>query len=164
VPVERQEFVEIMASFPSGVAVVTTLRDGEPRGLTTTGFSSVSAEPPLLLVCVDLTSRTLPAVLERGSFVVNFLRSGRDALARRFASKADDKFGAVPWRPSPAGLPLLHDDAVAWAECSLEQEIGAGDHLILLGRVDAGGVLHSSDVPLMYYRRTWSEWTPRHES
>jgi flavin reductase (DIM6/NTAB) family NADH-FMN oxidoreductase RutF len=164
VPVERQEFLEIMASFPSGVAVITTVRDDEPRGLTTTAFSSVSAEPPLLLVCVDLTSRTLTAVLERGSFVVNFLRSGRDQLARHFASKVDDKFGAVAWRPSPTGLPLLHDDAVAWAECSLEQEIGAGDHVILLGRVDAGAVLYPSDVPLMYYRRTWGEWTPRHES
>ena len=163
-PVEREEFVEIMASFPSGVAVITTLHGDEPRGLTTTAFSSVSAEPPLLLVSVDHTSRTLAAVVERGSFGVNILRSGRDRLARRFASKADDKFGAVAWRPSPAGLPLLHDDAVAWAECSLEQEIGAGDHVILLGRVDAGAVLYPDDVPLMYYRRTWGEWTPRQES
>jgi flavin reductase (DIM6/NTAB) family NADH-FMN oxidoreductase RutF len=164
VPVDKQVFVEIMASFPSGVAVVTTLRDGNPRGLTTTALSSVSADPPLILVCVDLTSRTLPALLERGVFVVNFLRSGRDELARHFASKADDKFGVVPWRPSPAGLPILHDDSVAWAECSTDQEIGAGDHVILLGRVDAGEALRPHDVPLMYYRRSWGEWTPRHES
>jgi flavin reductase (DIM6/NTAB) family NADH-FMN oxidoreductase RutF len=164
VPVDRQVFAEIMASFPSGVAVVTTLQNGDARGLTTTAVSSVSAEPPLLLVCVDLTSRTLPAMLERGAFVVNFLRSGRDALARRFASKAEDKFGGIAWRPSPAGLPILHDDAVAWAECSTEERIGAGDHVILLGRVDAGETLHPTDMPLMYYRRTWGEWTPRHGS
>ena len=163
-PVDRQVFADIMASFPSGVAVVTTLRDGEARGLTTTALSSVSAEPPLILVCVDLTSRTLPALLEQGVFVVNFLRSGRDELARRFASKANDKFGGVPWRPSQAGLPVLEDDSVAWAECSMEEEIGAGDHVILLGRVDAGEAVHARDMPLMYYRRTWGEWTPRHES
>jgi flavin reductase (DIM6/NTAB) family NADH-FMN oxidoreductase RutF len=163
-PVDKQVFVEIMASFPSGVAVVTTLHDDEPRGLTTTALSSVSAEPPLILVCVDLTSRTLPALLERRAFVVNFLRSGRENLAGHFASKAEDKFGSVAWRPSPEGLPILHDDAVAWAECSTEEEIGAGDHVILLGRVDAGEALRPHDMPLMYYRRIWGEWTPRHES
>ena len=162
--VDRQVFSEVMASFPSGVAVVTTLQDGRPRGLTTTAVSSVSAEPPLLLVCVDLTSRTLPALLESRSFVVNFLRSGRDELARRFATKAEDKFGGVAWRPSPSELPILHDDSVAWAECSTEEEIGAGDHVILLGRVDAGEALRPHDVPLLYYRRSWGEWTPRQES
>jgi flavin reductase (DIM6/NTAB) family NADH-FMN oxidoreductase RutF len=164
VPVDKDVFVEIVASFPSGVAVVTTLHGDEPRGLTTSALSSVSAQPPLILVCVDLTSRTLPALLERGTFVVNFLRSGRDALARRFASKSEDKFGGIAWRPSPEGLPILHDDSVAWAECSTEEEIGAGDHVILLARVDAGEALRPHDVPLMYYRRTWGEWTPRHES
>ena len=163
-PVDRQAFAEIMASLPSGVAVVTTVRDGHARGLTTTAVASVSAEPPLLLVCVDVTSRTLPALLERGSFVVNFLRAGRDELARRFATKADDKFGNVAWQPSPGGLPILHDDAVAWAECSTEEQIGAGDHVILLGRVDAGETLHPEDIPLLYYRRTWGEWTPSQES
>src|SRR3989442_1370034 len=65
-PVDRETFAEIMASFPSGVAIVTTLDEaGEPKGLTTSAVASVSAEPPLLLVCVDFTSRTLPA-LRRG--------------------------------------------------------------------------------------------------
>src|SRR5437764_15186396 len=116
-PVERQTFLEIMASFPSGVAIVTTLDGGDvPRGLTTTAVSSVSAEPPLLLVCVDLTSRTLPALRDGGRFVVNFLREGRSELARLFASKADDKFEGVDWRPTASGMPVLESDALAWAE------------------------------------------------
>src|SRR3954469_20658275 len=108
-PVEREVFVEIMASYPAGVAVVTTLdADGTPRGLTTTAVSSVSAEPPLLLVCVDLTSRTLPARRAGGSFAVTFLREGRAELARTVASKAEDKFEQVEWRATASGLPVLH--------------------------------------------------------
>jgi flavin reductase (DIM6/NTAB) family NADH-FMN oxidoreductase RutF len=159
--VERELFLEIMASFPSGVGVVATLDGDEPRGLTTTALSSVSADPPLLLVCVDVTSRTLPTLLARRGFVVNFLRSGRDELARLFASKAEHKFDGVPWRPSPGGLPVLHEDAVAWAECTTEREIEAGDHLILVGRVEAGAALRPDEAPLLYYRRRWGEWTPR---
>ena len=81
--VERELFLEIMASFPSGVGIVATLEGDEPRGLTTTALSSVSADPPLLLVCVDVTSRTLPSLLERRGFVVNFLRSKR-FIARHY--------------------------------------------------------------------------------
>jgi len=164
VSVDRGLFLEIMASFPSGVGVVATIDGTEPRGLTTTALASVSADPPLLLVCVDVTSRTLPSLLERRGFVVNFLRSGRDELARRFASKAERKFDGISWRPSPAGLPVLHEDAVAWAECATEQEIEAGDHLILLGLVEQGGALRPGEAPLLYYRRRYSEWTPGPES
>jgi len=161
VPVERDLFVEIMASYPAGVAIVTTLdADGTPRGLTTTAVSSVSAEPPLLLVCVDLTSRTLPALRAGGRFVVNFLREGRSELARSFASKAEDKFDGVTWSPTSAGLPVLHEDALAWAECVTVHEIEPGDHVILLGQVEEGAHAGDDDAPLMYYRRSWGVWKP----
>src|SRR4051812_35695466 len=138
-PVDRHSFLEIMSSFPSGVAIVTTLDgDGTPRGLTSTAVSSVSADPPLLLVCVDLESRTLEALRLRGRFVVNFMRQGRGELARVFASKSDSKFEGLSWRPSPVGLPVLVDDALAWAECEAVQEVEAGDHVILVGSVEAG--------------------------
>ena len=159
--VDRDLFVEIMASYPAGVAVVTTLDvDGAPRGLTTTAVSSVSAEPPLLLVCVDLTSRTLPALRAGGRFVVNFLREGRSELARAFASKAEDKFAGVAWRPSATGMPVLEEDALAWAECVTVQELEPGDHVILLGQVEDGAGAADADAPLMYYRRSWGVWRP----
>jgi len=161
-PVDRDTFVEIMASYPAGVAIVTTLAaDGEPRGLTTTAVSSVSADPPLLLVCVDLTSRTLPALRAGGRFVVNFLREGRAELARLFASKRDDKFELVAWRRSASGMPVLEDDALAWAECVTVQEFEPGDHVVLLARVEEGeGAAADEDAPLMYYRRSWGVWRP----
>jgi flavin-dependent trigonelline monooxygenase, reductase component len=161
---ERQSFFEIMASFPSGVAVITTAdANGTPYGLTTTSLSSVSADPATLLVCVDLSSRTLPVVRSTGRFIVNFMRAGRSDLSLLFASKADDKFGHVAWRLTPGGLPLLEHDALAWAECTTEQELEVGDHVVLIARVDDGGVFGQGLAPLMYYRRSWGVWTPAHE-
>ena len=160
-PVDRDTFVEIMASYPAGVAVVTTLDvDGTPRGLTTTAVSSVSAEPPLLLVCVDLTSRTLPALRAGGRLVVNFLREGRSELARVFASKAEDKFEQVEWRATESGMPVLEADALAWAEYVTVHEFEPGDHMILLGQVEDGAGAADEDAPLMYYRRSWGVWKP----
>ena len=165
VPLSRQAFFEIMASFPSGVAIVTTTgTDGRPRGLTTTAVSSVSTDPPTILVCVDLNSRTLAALRARRTFVVNFVRQGCSQLCMLFASKAEDKFANVTWRPTPSGLPLLHEDAVAWAECSTVHDLEVGDHVILVARVDDGGVARDVESPLMYYRRSWGVWSPAHEA
>lgn len=164
-PISRQSFFKIMASFPSGVAIVTTVRpDGTPRGLTTTAVSSVSAHPPTVLVCVDLESRTLAALRARRSFVINFIGQGRSQLCLHFASKADDKFDRVSWRPTRSGLPLLHEDILAWAECTTVHDLEVGDHVILVARVEDGGVAPELDSPLMYYRRSWGVWSPVHEA
>ena len=107
-----------MSAFPTGVAIVTTLDEhGEPKGLTTNAVCSVSAEPPLLLVCVDVASRTLAALRHARRFVVNFMSDGRADLCALFASKADDKFADVQWEPGLGGVPLLAEDALAYAEC-----------------------------------------------
>jgi len=164
VPIDRQSFFEVMASFPSGVAIVTTVTaDGVPRGLTTTAVCSVSADPPTILVCVDLGSRTLAALRVSRRFVVNFVGEGRSELCSRFASKEEDKFAGVSWRPTAAGMPLLHDDVLAWAECGTVHELEIGDHVVLVARVDDGGVQHELEPPLMYYRRSWGVWSPVQE-
>lgn len=159
--VDRKTFFDIMASFPTGVAIVTTLDpEGAPKGLTTTAVASVSADPPLVLVCVDLGSRTLAALRASGRFVVNFIREGRSDLCLLFASKEEDKFAAVSWSRSAGGLPVLREDTLAWAECAVEQEHEVGDHVIFLGRVEAGEGPAGEDLPLMYYRRSWGVWKP----
>lgn len=148
-----------MSAFPSGVAVVTAVgRDGVPKGLTTRSFVSVAAAPPLLLISVDRSSRTLPAIRDSGAFVVNFLASGREDLSNLFASKADDKFERVRWIPSVAarGAPVLPDDSVAYAECLVSREIEAGDHYLVLATVEGGRFIGGR--PLMYYRRSYAEW------
>jgi flavin reductase (DIM6/NTAB) family NADH-FMN oxidoreductase RutF len=158
---DAEAFRRIVGSFPTGVAVVTCLDDsGAPRGLTTNAFTSVSLDPPMLLVCIDKTSNTLPALRGARAFAVNFLAAGRDELARRFATKAADKFSGVRWEPSEtaAGAPLLADDAIAWAECTLANEIDAGDHVVLLARVE-GGRARDEGAPLMFFRRAYGAWS-----
>jgi flavin reductase (DIM6/NTAB) family NADH-FMN oxidoreductase RutF len=162
--IERQTFFDVMASFPSGVAIVTTVSpDGIPRGLTTTAVCSVSADPPTILVCVDLASRTLRALRARGRFVVNFVGAGRSELCLLFASKEEDKFAGVDWRPTASGLPLLHADSLAWAECSTLHELEVGDHVVFVSTVEDGGVRPELEPPLLYYRRSWGVWSPAHE-
>jgi flavin reductase (DIM6/NTAB) family NADH-FMN oxidoreductase RutF len=161
---DRQAFFEIMASFPAGVAIVTTTDgNGTPYGLTTTALSSVSADPPTLLVCLDRASRTLPVVRAQGRFVANFMRAGRSDLCLLFASKDENKFARVAWRRTHSGLPLLEQDILAWAEIRTEQELEIGDHVVLIGGVEDGGALEHSLAPLMYYRRSWGVWAPAHE-
>jgi flavin reductase (DIM6/NTAB) family NADH-FMN oxidoreductase RutF len=156
VAIDRQEFFAIMSAFPTGVAIVTTLdEDGEPKGLTTNAICSVSADPPMLLVCVDRTSRTLAALRHARRFVVNFMSDGCADLCALFASKADDKFAAVAWEPGLGGVPCLVEQALAIAECRTEQELEAGDHLILTGVVEAGRPPDPERVPILYYRRTY---------
>ncbi|MBA2331251.1 MAG: flavin reductase family protein [Actinobacteria bacterium] len=154
--VSREELTSIMSAFPTGVAIVTTLDEhGEPRGLTTNAVCSVSADPPLLLVCVDRTSRTLAALQHAKRFVVNFMSDGRGDLCALFASKAEDKFADVRWEPGLGGVPCLTEDALAYAECLTEEELEAGDHLILIGRVEAGSAPDPERVPILYFRRAY---------
>jgi flavin reductase (DIM6/NTAB) family NADH-FMN oxidoreductase RutF len=130
----------IFGSFPNGVSVVTTRDfDGTLNGLTATSVCSLSLDPPLLLVCVSDDSTTLPALQRRKRFVVNFLAGDKAAVARHFASDLDDKFAVVRWRPSVEHeLPILSDDAVAYAECRTVEEIQAGDHVIVVGLIEDG--------------------------
>ena len=148
-PVARDEFFAIMSAFPTGVAIVTTLEpDGTPRGLTTNAVTSVSAEPPILLVSVDSRSRTLPALLHSKRFVINFMRDDCAEICALFASKSDDKFSGVAWTPGLGGVPILHEGAVAHAECSTLEELEVGDHVVVTGLVDAGSAPDPVDVPM----------------
>lgn len=165
-PVELDLFRNLVGSFPTGVTVVTALdADGTPRGLTSNAFSSVSANPPLLLVCVDKRSQTLPALEHSGAFVVNFLKAGRDEISNRFASKDPDKFRDLAWDTSALakGAPILKDDVIAYAECVTWQAIEAGDHWVYLGQIEGGAVL-DDEAPLMYYRRQYAAWTGGEQS
>lgn len=158
-PVDRDLYRSLAGSFPTGVTIIATRDgDGSPRGLTTQSFIGLSTEPPLILVSIDKTARTLAALRSSGAFVVNFLRAGAEDVATKFASKDDDKFAGVAWRPSDAaaGAPILHDHAAAFMECVVERTLEAGDHWIFIARVEGGTVL--GGPPLMYYRRTYAAW------
>ncbi len=153
--IEPQKFRETMATFPSGVVVLTAFGpDSLPRGLTVSAFCAVSLDPPLALACIDKTSNTLPAVQHAGGFTANILAAGRDQLARRMATKLSDKFDGIAWRrpQSTYGGPILEDDCAAYAVCTLRETIEAGDHWILIGNVVEGN--HRDGVsPMIFSRR-----------
>lgn len=146
-----------MAGFPSGVVVVTALgEDGKPFGLTVSAFCPVSLEPPLVLVCVDRTSNTLPALRRSGAFTVNILAAGHQELARRMATKSPAKFEGLALEPAPEAAcgPVLSEHIAAFACCTVDREIEMGDHLIFIGRVAGGGV-RDGRTPLVYHRRAF---------
>jgi flavin reductase (DIM6/NTAB) family NADH-FMN oxidoreductase RutF len=152
-------FREVLACFPAGVVIVTAVsEDGQPRGLTVNAFCSVSAIPPLVLVCVDAESNTLPAIRSSGAFTVNILAAGRQNLALRFASKSPDKFADVAWTPPVVGIggPVLHADAAAHLVCRVDQEVPAGDHWVFIGQAVEAGV-RQEHPPLLYHRRGFAE-------
>ena len=158
-PLERRPFLDIMGTIPSVVTVVTTVdADGRPHGLTVSAVCSVSADPPMLLVCIDRRSRTLASLRVSGGFAVNFLRGDRAEIGQRFASSVVDRFEGVEWRGASSGVPVLHADSLSFAACRTVEEIGAGDHAILLGLVEEGSPPPPSSRPLMYFRRRYGAW------
>lgn len=162
--IEVDRFRSVMSALAAGVGVVTAFdADGVPRGLTTTAITSVSLEPPLVLVCVGWESRTLPAIKSSGRFAVNFVAAAAAHIAALFASKAEDKFEQARWRPGRHGSPILEDDAVAWIECRVESEIEAGDHVVFIGHVEYGDSA-PHELPLTYFQRRYGTWTAHEPS
>jgi flavin reductase (DIM6/NTAB) family NADH-FMN oxidoreductase RutF len=146
------EFRRAMGAFPTGVTVVTTLDDdGRLHGLTANAFSSVSLDPPLVLVCVNYRSRSYRRVVEAGRFAVHILSEDQADIARVFASPGTDRGSLVRWGLSERGLPVL-DSYVSLLECSLEAEHAGGDHAILVGRVEAIDNAGDHVRPLLYHR------------
>ncbi|NJD19626.1 MAG: flavin reductase family protein, partial [Gemmatimonadetes bacterium] len=117
-----------MGRFPTGVTVVTTLDgSGSPVGLTVSAFTSVSLDPPLVLVCIDHASASRPHLLAGRSLAVNILSSGQAAVASRFASEPSaGRFAEGAWRRGPGGAPVL-EGVAGWLACRLEVAHEAGD-------------------------------------
>jgi len=140
--------------------VVTTIdRHGRPRGLTCSSLSSVTLDPPTLLVCIHARSGTLQALRGHGSFAVNLLHARGRRAAEVFSSPAAERFAEVSWRPSRlGGLPWLARDAFALAECVVTRMLRVGDHSVVLGEVT--DIVHAADMPLLYGMRQFSAWLP----
>jgi len=148
---DQSEFRRVMGHFATGVTVVTTLDgDGRPAGLTANAVSSVSLDPPLVLVCVDKKAETAACFTASGVFTVNVLSDAQEGLSRRFAKSGPDKFSGVGYGIGGNGAPVL-DGTIARIECRIRQSVEAGDHVIHIGLVEAIGVEGELD-PLLYFR------------
>lgn len=152
--INSAEFRNAMADFPTGVTVVTTANErNQPVGFTANAFSSLSMDPPLILVCPALTSATYPYLLRNGRFAVHILAAGQQDIAMAFASKGGEKAAALPWRWSDLGNPLLPGVSCI-LECTLWSEYAGGDHAILVGEVKR--IDRSDNGALLYHRGTMS--------
>jgi flavin reductase (DIM6/NTAB) family NADH-FMN oxidoreductase RutF len=123
-----------MGRFATGVAVITTFADGEPHGMTVNSLTSVSLQPPLLLVCFTHGARSAEAVTAAGRFVVNVLSQRQQAVALRFAEQGEDHFAGLALEYGDHAVPVI-PNALAHLECDVDRVIEAGDHVIVLGAV-----------------------------
>jgi len=147
---DPREFRQALGAFLTGVTVVTTFDEaGAPRGFTANSFTSVSLDPPLVLVCIGKRAGSFAAFTQSDGFAVNILSERQRDIARIFATPVDDRFSNVVWEVGPAGHPVFTGTA-AWLDCCRHDYVDAGDHLIMIGRV--AGFSHSTHPPLGYSR------------
>jgi flavin reductase (DIM6/NTAB) family NADH-FMN oxidoreductase RutF len=146
----------VMRRFPTGVTVVTTILDGKPKGFTATAFSSVSLEPPMVLICVNRNARTHPMISQAGIFCVNLLPVEHRGLAERFARRDDaDPFAEVAYERATTGAPVLAG-SLGFVDCTVAEEYSAGTHTVFIGAVLATG--HAGGVPLGYLDGTYRDF------
>jgi crotonobetainyl-CoA:carnitine CoA-transferase CaiB-like acyl-CoA transferase/flavin reductase (DIM6/NTAB) family NADH-FMN oxidoreductase RutF len=149
-PEDKLALRDAFGTFPTGVTVVTTRQaDGTPRGFTANSFTSVSLEPPLLLVCIAKTAHSCEAFTEAEHFAINVLTEDQKAVSGLFASRSPDKFAETNWHEGHAGVPLLNGSLCTFA-CARHKLVDAGDHLVLIGQVQAHNT--TDKQPLGYFR------------
>ncbi len=148
--IDSDLFRAVLGRFASGITVITTCdANGTPHGMTVSAFSSLSLDPPLILVCVANEATMAPVLASSDTFAVNVLSAGQEAISRRFAGKVDDRFAGVGYHDGELGDPVL-EDVLAWMQCRVVARHPAGDHVIVVGQVEHASA--ADGKPLLYYR------------
>jgi 4-nitrophenol 2-monooxygenase / 4-nitrocatechol 4-monooxygenase, reductase component len=146
---DRDVFREVVGHFTSGVTVIATAWDGRDYGMTASAVTSLSLEPPMMMVCLNNGSTTQEAITRSRALSVCVLAEGQDDLAKNFGRKADDKFAGIATTRGVGGVPLLRD-ALAVLECEVSDDIVGGSHRVFLARVVRASARQGS--PLAYFR------------
>lgn len=145
-------FRTLLGQFASGIVLVTASDENGPVGFTCQSFCSISLDPPLVSFCVGSASASYPRIRRTGGFAVNVLAEDQQGLSRRFALPDTDRWSGVAWRSGPGGNPWVAG-ALAWLDCTITAEHPAGDHTLVLGRVEAlGGDEDPASAPLVFHR------------
>jgi 3-hydroxy-9,10-secoandrosta-1,3,5(10)-triene-9,17-dione monooxygenase reductase component len=155
--IDASLFRATLSHFPSGVVVITGFdADGVPAGLTCQSFTSLSLDPPLVLIAPAKTSRSWPRIASGHRFAINILGAGHREISGMFARSGGDKFAEIPWRVSAENLPVL-DDAIAVIECEIDAVHHGGDHWVVIGAVRAIGTRagDTDPEPLVFYRSAY---------
>jgi flavin reductase (DIM6/NTAB) family NADH-FMN oxidoreductase RutF len=149
-PIDRELFKKTLALWPSGVTIVTARHGDRVHGMTVSAFSSVSLDPPLVLVCVDKSSDTHALMRAGRAFAVSILAEGQEELSDRFASEKDEerRFDGLRCETGVTGCPHI-PGAVATLDCVVTHDVDAGDHVIYVGRVEQART--TDRRPLLYH-------------
>lgn len=146
-PFDPRQFRQVLGHFLSGVTVVAVRHDGETRGMTASAFSSLSLDPPLVLVCVGHKAHLHALLRADGRFSISILAQDQGPVSNHFAGYAPDV--AVTWDDTFGGTPVVAG-ALAWLDCAVQELHPGGDHTIVIGRVERAAV--ADGAPLAYYR------------
>jgi flavin reductase (DIM6/NTAB) family NADH-FMN oxidoreductase RutF len=153
-----EPFRQVMGHFATGISVVTTWDGPKPAGITVNAFSSVSLDPPLVMIALDRGRFITPMVRGAGRYAVSVLGADQQGLSDCFAhapvSPGREAFCGASWHAGPTGLPLV-DDAIATLECTTVETFSAGDHDLFIGRVDSLEQHREGMAPLLYFRRRY---------
>jgi flavin reductase (DIM6/NTAB) family NADH-FMN oxidoreductase RutF len=156
--IEPQAFKGVMAHWASGVTIVTSCQANTPVGMTVSSFTSVSLQPPQILVCINLQALTHSAIAGSRCFAVNLLSLGQRDWGARFAGlqpEIVDRFGGIRYSVALTGAPIL-PGVLAWLDCRVQHAFVSGDHTVFIGDVVAGEA-YSNTAPLLYYNRDWRQ-------
>jgi 3-hydroxy-9,10-secoandrosta-1,3,5(10)-triene-9,17-dione monooxygenase reductase component len=147
-PTTAAHYRTVLGCVPTSVAVIAAMTDEVPIGVAVGSFTSVSLDPPLVGFFIAHTSSSWPRIAPTGGFTVSVLGVEQEDVCRAFAVSGADKFAACTWTLSPGRRPII-DGAVAWMDCTIASTQPAGDHLLVLGHVDAMGSATKTD-PLVF--------------
>lgn len=147
---DQKQLRSVLGSFLTGVTVVATRTpEGDPVGFTANSFTSVSLDPPLILVCLANSSGNIDVFSKNSSFAVNILSNQQQTISNTFASPVDDRFAGLEFRQEVTGSPII-EHCAAWLDCEMHETVEGGDHVIMIGRVVGCGQLEHG--PLAYYQ------------
>jgi len=155
-PVSTESFRQILGSFATGVTIVTMKNHEGVHGLTVSAFTSVSLEPPLILICIKKDGSTHTYVAGTDAFVVNILSADQKDLAQRFANSdldSHERFENLSYRLSHDSIPIL-DDSLGYLECHIVSQFEGGDHTIFLAQVE-NAEIDEHKSPLVFYKSTY---------
>lgn len=157
--ISGEEFRDAMRNWASGVTVVTAKdRAGNLHGITVSAFTSVSLQPPLVLICIDKFTGSHYAFAESPHFVVNILSDRQEFLSRQFATPLLDKFDNIEFEYSDKGVPILQG-ALCNLECRLVLSYEGGDHTIFIGEIEKA--VSREGKPLLYFQGNYGDIAPR---
>jgi flavin reductase (DIM6/NTAB) family NADH-FMN oxidoreductase RutF len=155
---DGRHFRRACSRFASGITIVTVAdHDGVPHGMTASSFTSVSLDPPLILVCVGSGTKLVDTFRAVSHFAVNVLGEAQRSLSQQFAGSGYDRFAGIPWRSGHAGVPLF-PDVLATIECERYEIVTAGDHDILIGKVIRAE--YREGEPLVHFGSQYRELEP----